>query len=308
MQVHTEHKTQWIHYMIWLLVFLLIFLALGGLYGGITMLIDPTGKILQMDEILQHLPVSDYVLPGLFLSIMMGLFPIILAFGLIKQPNWWWVNSIADWSRHYWAWTGSIALGIGLLIWLVIQGFLFGFHWPIQYVTLGNGILILIVALIPNLRKHYRHWCRQQSREKSLTDTEINGVVSVWVGIGSEQNRWTPDHRLREVAIKLVLAYFKWLTSGHCRKRFARRKAARLQDFSISCHHLRWVITGLTKRATCCTLRHSLGHKWRCIPTSQGIDALRCAYHDGFRITRMAMNVFTLTHYKYYKYTKFINV
>jgi len=60
------------HKVIWLLVSLLICLGLGGLYGGIAMLIDPTGKILQMDETLQTLPVSDYILPGLFLSINYG--------------------------------------------------------------------------------------------------------------------------------------------------------------------------------------------------------------------------------------------
>ena len=48
---------------LWILVFWLIFLALGGLYGGIAMLLDPSGGLLQMTEVISLLPVSNYFLP-----------------------------------------------------------------------------------------------------------------------------------------------------------------------------------------------------------------------------------------------------
>jgi hypothetical protein len=130
---------------LWLLVFLLVFLAFGGFYGGVSMLLDPTGSLLQMDEVLPLLPIPDFFLPGLFLVVIMGLFPLLLTFGLIWQPNWSWANSISAWSRHYWAWTGSITVGIVLIIWLAIQGFLIGF----------NGILITLVAVIPSVQKYF---------------------------------------------------------------------------------------------------------------------------------------------------------
>ena len=57
---------------LWILVFWMLFLALGGLYGGISMLIDPSGNLLQMAEVLPLLHVPDYVLPGLFLLVGMG--------------------------------------------------------------------------------------------------------------------------------------------------------------------------------------------------------------------------------------------
>lgn len=141
---------------LWLLVFLLVFLALGGLYGGISMLVDPSGKAMQMDEVLPLLPVPDYFLPGLFLVAVMGIFPLLLTFGLIKQPAWSWADSLSTWSRHYWAWTGSVAVGLILVIWLAVQGFLIGFQWPIQYITLVNGILILLAAVIPSVQKYFR--------------------------------------------------------------------------------------------------------------------------------------------------------
>ena len=46
---------------VWLLVFSLVFLALGGLYGGIAMLSDPSGNLLQMSEVLPLLHVHPLI-------------------------------------------------------------------------------------------------------------------------------------------------------------------------------------------------------------------------------------------------------
>jgi hypothetical protein len=74
-----------------------------------------------VDILLPLLPVPDFVLPGLFLLLVMGLAPLILAFGLLARPNWPWADALARWSGHYWAWTGTLALGIVLLNWLAVQ-------------------------------------------------------------------------------------------------------------------------------------------------------------------------------------------
>ncbi|RJP52516.1 MAG: hypothetical protein C4583_06760 [Anaerolineaceae bacterium] len=140
---------------LWLLIFFLVFLALGGLYGGIAMLADPSGGLIQMAEVLPLLHVPSYFLPGLFLLFVMGLAPLLLTFGLLARPEWKWAASLARWSGHHWSWTGTVALGIVLLVWLTIQAALIGFRWPIQYVTLTNGILILLFALVPSVQKYY---------------------------------------------------------------------------------------------------------------------------------------------------------
>lgn len=143
-------------FLLYLLIFSLIFLALGGLFGGIMFLIDPSGKSMSMDTVLPMLPVSSYVLPGLFLIAVMGLFPILLAYGLIARPDWPWAARLTGWSKHHWAWTGSIAVALILLIWLAVQAFMIGFRWPIQFVTLGNAILILATALAPAVQRFSR--------------------------------------------------------------------------------------------------------------------------------------------------------
>lgn len=140
---------------VWLLVLSLIFLGLGGLYGGIAMLTDPSGNSLQMAEILPLLPVPDYTLPGLLLLFAMGLAPLFLSYALLARPTWKWTDAIPRWHNHHWAWAGTVALGMMLALWLIVEGILIGFKWSIQYVTAVNGILILLFALLPSVRKYY---------------------------------------------------------------------------------------------------------------------------------------------------------
>jgi hypothetical protein len=142
--------------LVWVLAFWLLFLALGGLYGGIAMLLDPTGGILQMQEVLPRLVVPNYILPGLFLLFVMGLLPLFLACVLVARPHWARLDALAPQIKHYWAWTATVALGVVLAIWLAVQGMLIGFAWPIQYITALNGLLILIFALVPPVERYYR--------------------------------------------------------------------------------------------------------------------------------------------------------
>ena len=142
-------------YTVWLLVFSLIFLALGGLYGGIAMLLDPSGGLLLMSDVLPLLHVPNYILPGLFLLLVMGLAPLVMTYGLLARPRWSRIDQWMQWSGHHWSWTGSLTIGIVLVIWLCIQGLLIGFRWPIQYVTAGNGLVIVLFAMIPKVQRFY---------------------------------------------------------------------------------------------------------------------------------------------------------
>ncbi len=141
---------------LWILLLWLVFLAFGGLYGGIAMLLDPSGASMGVDVLLPHLPVPDFVLPGLFLFFVMGLAPLVLTFGLFARPNWPWAEALSRWSGHYWAWTGTLALGVVLLLWLAVQAVMIGFSAAIQYVMVVNGLALLGFALWPSVRNAYR--------------------------------------------------------------------------------------------------------------------------------------------------------
>jgi len=143
-------------FMLWPLVIVLVFLSLGGFSGAIPMLLDPaSGGYLQFEELLPLLPVSNFILPGLFLLGFMGFFPLLLAYGLIAKPNWLRVDRLFNWSKHHWAWTGCIILVVGTAIWLGYEGWLVGW-WPITKITAVLGGLILLIASIPNVRKAYQ--------------------------------------------------------------------------------------------------------------------------------------------------------
>jgi hypothetical protein len=140
---------------IWPLLFCLLFLGIGGLYGGIAMLADPSGRLLGIPEVLPLLPVSGFTLPGLFLLIVMGLLPLLLAYGLLVRPNVTWAQPLSRRSGHHWAWTATLGLGVTLAVWLLVQGLLIGFGWPIQYVTAADGLLIILLVLMPGVKRYY---------------------------------------------------------------------------------------------------------------------------------------------------------
>jgi hypothetical protein len=143
--------------MVWLLVVVLVLLSVGGFSGGIPMLTDPdSGGYLDFADMLPLLPVNDFILPGIFLTVFMGFFPLLLAYGLIARPVWQFAEKITRWSGHHWAWTGTILLVIGIAIWLGYEGWLVGW-WPITYITAVQGVLILLLALLPNVRKFYQN-------------------------------------------------------------------------------------------------------------------------------------------------------
>jgi len=141
------------------LVFFLVFLGLGGLYGGITMLIDPSGKLIQMAEVLPALLVPDYTMPGLFLTGVMGLLPLLLAYALAARPAWIWLQRRLPWPARYWAWMASLALGVLLVLWLILQISLIGLRWPIQYVTALNALMIVALSLLAPVKRFYADHC-----------------------------------------------------------------------------------------------------------------------------------------------------
>lgn len=102
-----------------ILIFWCLFIALGALYGSICMLIDPSGKLLQMDNLLPYfkvLPYSnilfkDYTFSGIALLIVNGLTNLLAVFLLLKNKK----SGIV---------LGGI-FGITLMLWITIQFIIF---------------------------------------------------------------------------------------------------------------------------------------------------------------------------------------
>jgi hypothetical protein len=148
-------------FLVILLVVLLVVLAVGGFYGGISFLIDPLQKgtmnvpLSMLDGTFVH----DFTLPGLFLLGVMGIVPLICAFGLVFRPVWKWTDPLNAWTHKHWSWTASLALSIVLILWLGFEILVMksGKLYPPQIATGALGFLLLILVLLPPVQRAYRN-------------------------------------------------------------------------------------------------------------------------------------------------------
>lgn len=141
---------------LWILVFFLVFLALGGAVGAFYFLSDPSGASIGMEKELAMLPIPDYTLPGIFLLVIMTLAPLFLTYSLTAKPKAPLLQNLFRFAPYHWSWTGTVILGIILLLWLTLEAYFIGFTAPIQYVTAINGFLILVLPFIPAIKKYYQ--------------------------------------------------------------------------------------------------------------------------------------------------------
>jgi hypothetical protein len=138
------------------LIFLEAFLGINGLIGGIPFMLAPDGHLLQMPfSHLKNTPFPDFFIPGVLLTIFLGLYPLAAAYSVWKQARWGWPEAINPFKQYHWSWAGSLAAGVIAIIWILVQ---------IQWIPLGFlhvfilmwGILILIVTLLQGVRQYSR--------------------------------------------------------------------------------------------------------------------------------------------------------
>jgi hypothetical protein len=140
-----------------LLVVLLGLLAVGGLYGGLSFVIDKTGASLGARlSWLDRTPVSDFLLPGLFLLAVYGLGGLLLIGGLIWRFSPGPMRRLDRALGHHWAWAGSIALGSVLVAWIVYELIVMPATMILQPILIIVGLAIASVPLLHPLRSWYR--------------------------------------------------------------------------------------------------------------------------------------------------------
>ena len=124
--------------LLWVLFGLLVLQGLGGIGGGALLTLKPDGGLLKMPlSYLEGSPFSDYLVPGVILLCVLGIFPLVVAFGLLR--------------RRPWAWFGACAVGCGLMIFEVVEYGVIGFN--VQQPIWGTiGLLIALVSLAPSVQ------------------------------------------------------------------------------------------------------------------------------------------------------------
>lgn len=125
-----------------LLMACLAFLSIGAIGGGSAFAIDPSGRTMGLPvRLLSGSPFADYLLPGLILLSVLGVYPLVVLYGL--------------YTRRGWAWTAALTVGLALVVWIAVQGSIVGFgHW-FQWLYLGLGAAILLLVALPSVRRAY---------------------------------------------------------------------------------------------------------------------------------------------------------
>jgi large-conductance mechanosensitive channel len=151
---------------LYVLVFLLFFQGVSALYGGISLIADPTGGLLKMEQgLLAGSIFTSYLIPGLILSLLLGIVPMILIYPLLARPHWKWARILNIYKNRYWAWTYSLYLGLGIIIWIDVQIYMIGYSQFIQTFIAFLGVLIVIFTLWPSVMKYFRR-SRQEGSDR----------------------------------------------------------------------------------------------------------------------------------------------
>lgn len=118
-----------------ILIVLMFFQAVSAIGGGIGLLIDVSGESLGFSlDMLAGSPFASFLIPGLFLLIVLGIIPLILGISLIK--NWKFANLF------------SILIGMILVLWIIVEVIIIRDTGALHYVYLIVGILILLFGFL----------------------------------------------------------------------------------------------------------------------------------------------------------------
>ncbi len=112
--------------------------AFFGYLGGVMFFADPTGKTYGLDVTLANLPVSDFLLVGLWLFVVYGVGFSIVTYALR--------------TRRPWGWMSAVALSLVWVGWIAVETCLLGFS-PFIEVWLIPPVLGLVLLFLPGVRK-----------------------------------------------------------------------------------------------------------------------------------------------------------
>ena len=115
-----------------LLFILILFIAATSTLSGILMITDPNGGLLKLElALLSGTPFKNFLIPGILLSIVGGVNLIALFYNIQKHPR-----------RYNWAITGGFLISA----WIIVQMILITVLYWLQFIYLGVGLLIILIA------------------------------------------------------------------------------------------------------------------------------------------------------------------
>lgn len=116
-----------------LLFILVSFVAITSLISGLLIITYPDGSVMQMStDLLKTSPFKDFLIPGIVLTVLVGGTNLLAAFFNMKRSAY----------RYDWALAG----GVMICGWTIVQMILINMFFWLQFVYLGVGIVIMLIA------------------------------------------------------------------------------------------------------------------------------------------------------------------
>ncbi|CAM4143372.1 hypothetical protein [Saccharibacillus endophyticus] len=138
------------------LILLHAILGFGALGGGAMLIFDPTGEAMGMPvSMLERTFFPSFLIPGILLLVVFGLFPLLVAYAIWRRPDWKAAQALNPYRNDlHPAWALSLYVGFGQIIWITVQTYMMN---AVHIVHLGYtalGLIILIVTLLPSVRTY----------------------------------------------------------------------------------------------------------------------------------------------------------
>ncbi len=153
---------------LWVLKAMLLILGICALGPGIMLLSDPSGRLVAFPEgALDHSPFTDYFIPGLLLTLCMGLLPLLAWYALWRKPQFDFLQDINPFPARHWSWTVALLSGLTLLIWIVVQMLMVPYLF-LQPLFLAWGAGIIALCFTPGIRAWYAQPFGDESRKLVL--------------------------------------------------------------------------------------------------------------------------------------------
>lgn len=135
-----------------ILKILLAVLGVSALLPGIELMREPSGRGIRFPEgTLDGSPFADYFIPGLLLSLFMGVLPLVAVWALWKKRDLHLPQRFNPFPRQHWAWTLAFISGLALTTWIIVQVFMVPYFF-LQPILGIWGIAIIGLCFEPRVK------------------------------------------------------------------------------------------------------------------------------------------------------------
>lgn len=138
------------------LTVVLVVEGVAAVVGGVLLLADPFGAPMGMSvTMLDGTPFASYLIPGLLLTLVLGVYPLLVAVLLWRRPAWRAMAGVERLTGCHWCWSAVVAAGVAMVLWIAVQVALLGPVSWVQAVIAAMGLGVLAAAFMPQVRGAY---------------------------------------------------------------------------------------------------------------------------------------------------------